>query len=104
MALNEVVKEIIWLKGLAEEMDFPQEFVEVHCDFQRAIALAKNSVFHEKTKHIAVKIHRIRDFISEGLVKVLKIASECNPPDIFTKILPVNKFEGALELLRVTGN
>lgn len=100
MALNEAVKEAVWLKGLADEMGFPQDGVEVHCDSQSAIALAKNSVFHERTKHIAVKYHRIIDFISEGLVKVLKIASECNHADIFTKILPVSKFEGALELLR----
>ncbi|KAL1198555.1 Retrovirus-related Pol polyprotein from transposon TNT 1-94 [Cardamine amara subsp. amara] len=103
ITLTEAVKEATWLKGLAEELGFPQEFVEVHCDSQSVInALSKNSVHHEQTKHIDIRLHYIRDVISKGLVKVVKIASECNPADIFTKVLPVNKFEGALELLRVT--
>ena len=104
MALTEAVKEAIWLKGLAEELGFPQGTVEVYSDSQSAIALAKNAVHHEQTKHIDIRLHFIGDIIAEGLVKVVKIASECNPADIFTKVLPMDKFEGALQMLRVSEN
>ena len=104
MALTDAVKEALWLRGFSEELGFAQESVEVNCDSESAIALAKNSVHHERTKHIDIRLHFIRDIINAGLVKVVKIASECNPADIFTKVLPVEKFEGALHMLRVTEN
>jgi len=104
MALTDAVKEALWLRGFSEELGFAQESVEVNCDSESAIALAKNSVHHERTKHIDIRLHFIRDIINAGLVKVVKITSECNPADIFTKVLPVEKFEGALHMLRVTEN
>uniref|UniRef100_A0A1J3IJ96 Retrovirus-related Pol polyprotein from transposon TNT 1-94 n=1 Tax=Noccaea caerulescens TaxID=107243 RepID=A0A1J3IJ96_NOCCA len=102
MALSDAAREAVWLKGLVSELGFEQGPVSIHCDSQSAIALAKNAVFHERTKHVAVKYHFIRDLISFGLVQVVKIATAYNPADIFTKTLPVGKFQEALELLRVT--
>jgi len=55
MALTEAVKEAIWLKGLCSELGFKQDNVMVHCDSQSALALAKNSVHHERTEHIDTK-------------------------------------------------
>ena len=42
--------------------------------------------------------------MSNGKVQVLKSDTEENPADIFTKVLPVSKFQDALELLRVSKN
>lgn len=94
----------MWLQGFLNELGFKQEAVRIHCDSQSAIALAKNAVFHEKTKHMAVKYNFIRDLISEGYIKVVKIATAYNPVDIFTKVLSVGKLRDALELLRVSRN
>ncbi|CAA7015068.1 unnamed protein product [Microthlaspi erraticum] len=102
IALSEAVKEGVWLKRFAEELGFPQDSVEIHCDSQSAIALSKNAVHHERTKHVAVKYHFIRDLISCGEVQVLKIPTAYNPADIFTKVLPVFKLREALKMLRVT--
>lgn len=104
MALTEAVKEAIWLKGLAAEMGFEQESMEVMCDSQSAIALSKNSVHHERTKHIDVRYHFIREKIAEGNVKVVKISTTWNPADIFTKVVPVSKLQDAMKLLRVSTN
>ena len=92
----------MWLKCFAEELGFPQDTVEVFCDSQSAIALSKNAVFHERTKHVATKYHFIRDLIKVGEVQVLKIATANNPADIFTKVLHVYKLREALKMLRVT--
>ena len=78
--------------------------VAVYCDSQSAIHLSKNSVFHERTKHIDVRLHFIKDVISDKLVEVKKIATEVNPADVFTKVVPANKFEEALNLLRLIKN
>jgi len=104
MALTDAAKEAIWLKGLVNELGFTQKTVNIHCDSQSAIALAKNAVYHERTKHIDVKYHFIRDLVNNGEVQVLKIDTEDNPADIFTKVLRVSKFQDALELLRVSQN
>ena len=71
------------------------------CDSQSAIALSKNNVHHERTKHVDTKFHKIRQVIAHGHVNVLKISTLHNPADIFTKVLPVSKFQTALNLLRV---
>jgi len=101
MSLNEAVKEAVWLKGLLKDFRYDQKSVEVFCDSLRAIALSKNNVHHERTKHIDVKFHYIRDIIADGTVEVLKISTEKNPEDIFIKVLAVSKFQIALNLLRV---
>lgn len=71
------------------------------CDSQSAICLSKNRVFHERTKHMAVKYNFIRDMIDEGEVEVVKVHTSRNPADILTKVVSVSKFKSALDLLRV---
>jgi hypothetical protein len=50
-------------------------------------------VFHERTKHIEIKYHYIRDEIQKGKLKVCKISTHDNPADTLTKPVPVAKFE-----------
>ena len=46
-------------------------------------------MFHERTKHIDVKYHYIRDVISQGKLKVCNISTHDNPADMMTKPVPV---------------
>ena len=102
ISLSEASREAVWLKGFVNELGFNQDAIKIYCDSQSAIALAKNAVCHERTKHVQTKYHFVRELITDGWVQVVKIATEYNPADIFTKVLPVGKFKGALDLLRVT--
>ena len=45
----------------------------LHCDSQSAIMLAKNPMFHEKTKHIAVKYHFIQDVLQNKQIELVKV-------------------------------
>ncbi|KAL1200961.1 Retrovirus-related Pol polyprotein from transposon TNT 1-94 [Cardamine amara subsp. amara] len=101
MALVEAVKEAIWLKGLTKEFRFKQDTVEIWCDSQSALSLAKNNVYHERTKHINRRLHFIRDIVASGEVKLSKIPTERNPADMLTKVLPVDKFEKALSFVNL---
>jgi len=76
MALTYATKKAVWLKGLVNELGFTQRSVNIHCDSQSAIALAKNAVYHERTKHIDVKYHFIRELVSNGEIQVLKIDTQ----------------------------
>ena len=58
MSLAAATLEAVWLKRLVNELKiYADEAVLVHQDNQGAIALAKNPVFHQKTKHIDLRYH-----------------------------------------------
>ena len=101
MALTEAAKEALWIKGLMKDLGLEQDKVTLWCDSQSAICLSKNSTHHERTKHIDVRYNFIRDVVEAGDVDVLKIHTSRNPADALTKSIPVNKFQSALELLKL---
>lgn len=67
-AATEAVKKALWLKGLITKLGIKQEIVEVHCDSSSAIYLRKNPTHHEKTKHIDIKLHFIKNVISKSVI------------------------------------
>ena len=101
MALTEAIKEALWLYQLVRELKTDQQHISVFCDNQGAIQLSKNQGFHERTKHVDIKFHFIRDIVAEGIVIVKKVPTEENPTDKITKPLPSKKFEYCLELVGV---
>ena len=78
-----------------------QRNVTLFCDSQSAICLTKNQGFHEKTKHIDVRFHFIRDIMEQGLVNVNKISIKDNPANMLTKPIPNVKFKQCLNLINV---
>ena len=61
VALTEAIKEGIWLKGITHELGINGNLVKLFCDSQSAIHLSKNTMFHERTKHIDVRLHFVRE-------------------------------------------
>ena len=99
ISATEGVKEALWLRGLVNELGLSQDVLIVFCDSQSAIHLTKNSRYHDKTKHIDVKRHFIRDIVTVGNVVVQKIHTSENPADMLTKPLPNTKFQHCLDLV-----
>ena len=66
MAITEAGKESIWLQGLLDDLGVGQKQVIVFYDRQSAIHLAKNQVYHARTKHIDVRYHFVWEIIEEG--------------------------------------
>ncbi|KAA0058430.1 putative mitochondrial protein [Cucumis melo var. makuwa] len=73
----------------------------IHVDNKSTIALAKNPVFHDRSKHIDTRFHFIRDCISRKEVQVEYVKAEDQIADIFTKPLKVNVFNNLRTLLGV---
>ena len=62
------------------------------CDNQVALYIAANSVFHERTKHIEVDCHLVRDKILECMIKTFHVNSNAQVTNVFTKALDFNPF------------
>ena len=104
IAATEAMKEALWLQGLVKELGVLNSVVEIFSDGQSAIQLCKNPVFHERTKHVDVRYHFIRETISSGAMKLEKISTADNPADMATKGLPVSKFSYCLDLVQLMCN
>jgi hypothetical protein len=63
------------------------------CDNQSSLKLAKNPLFHARTKHIEVGHHFVREKALEGKIKLDYIPTDLQLADILTKALPRVKFE-----------
>jgi hypothetical protein len=91
MVVSEACKELIWLKGLYAELCRVDSCIILFCDSQSAIYPTKDQMFHERTKHIDIKYHFVRDVIDDGKLKVYKINTHDNPVDMMTYPVPVAK-------------
>ena len=101
MATTEAFKEAVWLKGLLKELDFMKDKATIFSDSQSAIHLSKNPVYHERSKHIDIRMFWIRDKIESGEIELEKVPSEENPADAGTKVLPISRFKHCLDLLNI---
>eukprot|EP00253_Pinus_taeda_P022701 PITA_22701 len=63
----------------------------IYCDNQSRIKLTKNPVFHDRSNHIEIKYHFIRDYVQKGVVKLEYTSTNEQVADIFTKALPRGK-------------
>ena len=78
--------EILWLRSILQELGFPvSEPSTLFCDNKSAIMLASDSVLHERTKHIEVDIHFIREKVRSGIVSPYFVPSSDQTADVFTK-------------------
>ncbi len=71
------------------------------CDSQSAIHLTRNQMYHERTKHIDVRVHFIHENVSHCIITVKKVATADNPMDMMTEPVPLNKFKHCLDLVGV---
>nr|GFC59929.1 ribonuclease H-like domain-containing protein [Tanacetum cinerariifolium] len=88
-----VVAETSWIRNLLRELHtllFTATLV--YCDNVSAIYMSANPVQHQRTKHIEIDIHFVRDKVASGHVRVLHVLSRFQYADIFTKGLPYPLF------------
>ncbi|KAL4278674.1 hypothetical protein GQ457_03G016420 [Hibiscus cannabinus] len=89
LAASWCVCHAIWLRNLLSKMMLKQAAgTVIHVENKSSIELAKNPVNHERSKHIDVHFHFIRDHVKEGNVELVHVASQDQVADIFTKSLP----------------
>ena len=93
VAAAKATSQAIWLRRILEDIgEKQQEATILFCDNKSAISIAKNPVNHERTKHIAIKYHFIRDAVEQGEIQLEYCKTQEQLADIFTKALPKEKF------------
>ncbi|PNX95813.1 retrovirus-related Pol polyprotein from transposon TNT 1-94 [Trifolium pratense] len=91
-ALASTTCELQWLTYLLRDLQIHTDKLStLYCDSQSALHIASNPVFHERTKHIDIDCHIVREKLQGGLMKLLPITGYNQIADIFTKALhPAN--------------
>ncbi|GKA84353.1 ribonuclease H-like domain-containing protein [Tanacetum coccineum] len=88
-----VVAETAWIWNLLLELHTPLSTVTlVYYDNVSVVYLSTNPVQHQRTKHIEIDIHFVREYVASGQVRVLHVPSRFQYADIFTKGLPTALF------------
>nr|GEY43590.1 retrovirus-related Pol polyprotein from transposon TNT 1-94 [Tanacetum cinerariifolium] len=63
------------------------------CDSKAAIAISCNPVQYSRTTHIDVRYHFIKEKVEKGIVELFFVGTEYQLADLFTKALPVERFQ-----------
>ena len=88
-AMAATTSELVWLSHLLQDFGLtPDPPILLFCDNQAALHIASNPTFHERTKHIDIDCHFVREKVSDGFMKVMPIHSQHQLADLFTKPLP----------------
>jgi hypothetical protein len=86
--------ESIWLRKLLTGLfDLEMEATVILCDNQSCIKMTENPVFHDKSKHIEIRYHYIRDMVQRGVVKLQYVGTDQQVADVLTNPLSRVKFE-----------
>ena len=86
--MTQSVCKIMWIRQLLMEVSIETSVpTKLLCDNQTAMHIASNLVFHERTKHIEIDCHFVREKIQLGLISTGYVKTGEQLGDILTKPL-----------------
>ena len=86
--MTQFVYEIMWLRQILVEVGIETSVpAKLWCDNQVALHTASNPIFHERTKHIEINCHFVREKIQLNLISTGYVKTGKQLSDIFTKAL-----------------
>jgi hypothetical protein len=90
VAASETTREVAWMRLLLDNINHSQNTTTIFVDADVAINMATTEGHHDRSKHINVKYHYIREAIDERVVTLQKVNTTDNEVDILTKPLDAN--------------
>ncbi|KAK8951096.1 putative cyclic nucleotide-gated ion channel 19 [Platanthera zijinensis] len=95
-----VVSELTWLESFLDDLGVKLSSpATLFCDSQAVIHNTKNPVFHERTKHIEVDCHFIREKVQLKKIELAHVPAAQQVADILTKALPRHLYNQFLSKL-----
>jgi len=93
MALSDCSRQAVWMKTVFSELGMPLGTIPICGDNQGSIFISSNPVQEQRSKHIDIRYHYVRDCIEDGKIAIYFVDGSQNPADLFTKNLGQTKFE-----------
>jgi hypothetical protein len=93
IAARSCCTQLLWMKKLWWDFEFPQDTMVIHCDNTSAINISKNPVLHSRTKHIDIRHHFICELVDSRVVSLSFLPTDNQFTDIPTKTLDGSRFE-----------
>ena len=94
--------EILWLRRLLTEIGFPPtRKSRLFCDNKAVISISENHVQHDRTKHVEVDRHFIKEDLEEGVIEFPFVKSKEQLADILTKAVHPKVFKEVLDKLNI---
>jgi hypothetical protein len=105
ITLSVAIREAVWLRKLLTDLfDHEMDPTTIHCNNQSCVKLFENPVFHDRSKHIKIKYHYIKDMVQRKTIHVHYLPTHEQIANIFTKPLAKTKFEYFHERLGLVKN
>ncbi|KZZ88211.1 hypothetical protein BBO_09576 [Beauveria brongniartii RCEF 3172] len=104
-AAAEAAKEAVWIRNFINDLRIPGvhiDTVPLYIDNNSALKLTRNPEFHNRSKHIDVKHHFVREKVEEGVINTQRVNTRDNLADILTKSLPKPTHEDVMERLNLS--
>nr|GFA89526.1 retrovirus-related Pol polyprotein from transposon TNT 1-94 [Tanacetum cinerariifolium] len=101
VSLSACCAQVLWMRTQLTDYGFHFDKIPMYCDSKAAIAISCNPVQHSRTKHIDhsrtkhidVRYHFINEKVEKGIVELFFVGTEYQLADLFTKALPVERFQ-----------
>jgi len=91
-------------KILVGLFDQRMDLIVIYCDNKSCIKLSENPIFHDRSKHINIWYHHLRDCVARRIMLLQFILTEEQDADILTKELSKCKFEFQRDMIGVADN
>nr|GEZ38810.1 hypothetical protein [Tanacetum cinerariifolium] len=93
VSLSACYAQVLWMRTQLTDYGFYFDKIPMYCDSKAAIAISCNPAQHSRTKHIDVHYYFIKEKVERGIVELFFVGTKYQLADLFTKALPVERFQ-----------
>ncbi|GJR40793.1 retrovirus-related pol polyprotein from transposon TNT 1-94 [Tanacetum coccineum] len=99
VSLSACCAQVLWMRTQLMDYGFLFNKIPIYCDSKSTIAISWNLVQYSRIKHIAIRYHFIKEHREKGTIELFFVKTDYQLADLFTKALPVDRFNYLVCLL-----